>query len=274
MDVPKLAQKIVGSTLVLFLLVGCRPPAATPTPVPPAKPTEAPRMPTAAPPATAMEFDTPSSFPTGLTWDGQYLWNCDFNSETIYAIDPADGSVIKSFRAPGTDPEGLTWDGKYLWHVDSGNSYTLGCAQAKLYIYKIDPRSGEAVQKFEAPGPGCNAEDLAWDGTYLWYVDGGKEERTDGTSSIYKMDPDSGRIVANFDTPGEHPSGIAWDGSYLWLSDYALARIYKIDPRSGNVLSSLDALSDYPGGLAWDGRYLWCADWRSGKIYRMDIGEE
>jgi len=249
---------VVGTILIviLFTLVACD---STPTPPPESAP-------------STREFDAPSSFPTGMTWDGEYLWNSDFNSERIYMIDPDDGTVIKSFPAPGNDPEGLAWDGQYLWHVDNGAAFDLGCEQAKLYIYKIDPESGDAIKVFEAPGPGCNAEDLAWDGDYLWYVDGGSEAEAEGTSSIYKINPQNGEVVKNFDAPGAHPSGIAWDGTYLWLSDYWQAKIYKIDPHEGSVLQSFNAPSDYPGGLAWDGRYLWCADWNSAKIYSMDVG--
>jgi sugar lactone lactonase YvrE len=180
--------------------------------------------------------------------------------------------VIESFSAPGNDPEGLAWDGQYIWHVDSGSAYDLGCEEAKPYIYKIDPQSGDATRMFEAPGPGCNAEDLAWDGDYLWYVDGATEAEAEGTTSIYRIDPASGAVVTSFDAPGPHPSGIAWDGSHLWLSDYWVAKIYKIDPGDGKVIETISAPSSNPGGLAWDGRYLWCADWKSGTIYRMDVG--
>ena len=223
-------------------------------------------------PGVVKIIDSPSDFPTGLTWDGEYLWNADYMSEKIYKIDPDDGRVIKSFAAPRSDPEGLAWDGGYIWHVDGGDAYKLGCERARLYIYKIDPRSGDAIRMFEAPGPGCNAEDLAWDGDYLWYLDGASEAETKGTISIYQIDPDSGEVVKKFSVPGNHPSGIAWDGSYLWLSDYMLGKIYKINADDGKVIESLNAPSSCPSGLAWDGTYLWCADFHSDKIYKIYLG--
>ena len=214
------------------------------------------------------EFDSPSEFPTGLTWDGEYLWVADFISERIYKVDPDDGSVIESFSSPDSDPEGLAWDGNYIWHVDGGNAYELG-EEAELYIYKIDPQSGDSTKMFEAPGG--NAEDLAWDGGYLWYVDGAPEAETEGTNRIYKIDVSNGEVVKEFSAPGNHPSGITWDGLYLWLSDYWNEEIYVINPDNGEVIDSFDTPSSYPGGLAWDGSYLWCADWDSGKIYSMDV---
>jgi len=215
------------------------------------------------------EFDSPGEFPTGLTWDGEYLWVTSFISERIYKVDPDDGRVIESFSSPDSDPEGLAWDGNYIWHVDGGNAYELG-EEAELYIYKIDPQSGDATQMFEAPG-GLNAEDLAWGGGYLWYVDGAPEAEAEGTTTIYKIDVSNGEVVKEFSAPGNHPSGLTWIGSYLWHSDYYNEKIYIINPDNGDVIDSFSAPSEYPGGLAWDGSYLWCADWNSDKIYSMDV---
>lgn len=191
-------------------------------------------------------------------------------SEIIYKLDPDDGSVVDSFSSPGNDPEGLAWDGQYLWHVDGGNAYDLG-DDAVLYIYKIDPSNGNTVYSFEAPGPGINAEDLTWDGSYLWYVDGGDEEEIHGTSSIYKIDPQNGNVLMNFDAPASNPSGLTWDGTNLVLSDYIKSRIYFLNPLDGNVVASLSIDIEYPGGLAWDGQYLWCADWDAGEIFCLEI---
>ena len=221
-------------------------------------------------PGSVKEFDSPSSFPTGLTWDGQYLWVCDYNSEMIYAIDPVDGRVIKSFDTPGHDPEGLAWDGSYIWHVDGADADTNGPVE-KLYIYKIDPTTGQSTRMFEAPHPGYNAEDLEWDGQYLWYIDGGNEGKDEGTSTIFKVDPNTGAVIKSFSAPSSDPSGLAWDGTNLWVTDYRQAIIYRINADDGKVIDKITAPSDYPGGLAWDGRYLWCADWHGATIYSMDV---
>ncbi|MFA5783120.1 MAG: PQQ-binding-like beta-propeller repeat protein, partial [Bacteroidales bacterium] len=36
-------------------------------------------------------FDTPGSFTTGLTYDGEYIWLADRKADLIYCIDPANG---------------------------------------------------------------------------------------------------------------------------------------------------------------------------------------
>ena len=62
-------------------------------------------------------FASPASGPTGLAFDGKYLWHCDYAVATIYQLG-LTGKVIKSFASPAAGPAGLAFDGKYLWHCD------------------------------------------------------------------------------------------------------------------------------------------------------------
>ena len=48
---------------------------------------------------TLYSFNSPGTFPTGLTWDGQYLWNCDEDLQMIYRLT-TDGNIISSFPSP------------------------------------------------------------------------------------------------------------------------------------------------------------------------------
>ena len=60
-------------------------------------------------------FGIPGSFPTGLTYDGQYLWLADYQTDMIYCIDPETGKEIKSIPSPGYWPEGLAWGMGSSW---------------------------------------------------------------------------------------------------------------------------------------------------------------
>ena len=55
----------------------------------------------------------------GLTWDGNYLWTDDFETDLLYQINPEDGSVIYTVVSPNTNPRDLAWDGQYLWVVSA-----------------------------------------------------------------------------------------------------------------------------------------------------------
>ena len=113
-------------------------------------------------------FDIPASFPTGLTFDGKYLWLADRKTDKIYAIDKENGEVVKGIDAPAYWPMGLTWDGKALWNADVEGGIPLA-ENYKGVIYQIDPKSGCVIIIFQAPGPYTRG--LCYDGEFLWAVD-------------------------------------------------------------------------------------------------------
>jgi len=188
--------------------------------------------------------------PSGLTWDGQYLWLGDWWADKIYKLSPLDGSIITSFSVPGSSCNGLAWDGQYLWVSDS----------SEQKIYKIST-TGLPLTSFSAPGGSSGwARGSVWDGQYLWHVDHHMKK-------IYKLNPSDGSVIKSFSAPGDGPAGLAWDGQYLWHSDCNSNMIYKIEPIIGSVITSFPASE--PRGLAWDGQYLWCNV--ESKICQIDV---
>jgi sugar lactone lactonase YvrE len=199
-------------------------------------------------------FPSPGSCPTGLTFDGKYLWNCDRKTDMIYKIDPEDGKVVDSLPSPGYRPLGLTWDGKYLWNLDA--------AEEEYFIYQIDPKTGIALKTLWAP---CSQpEGLAWDGEFLWIVD-------DGENKIRQISTEDGTTINTIPSPSKYPCGLAHDGTYLWVTDRIKDMIYMITPDRGDVIVFFDAPGKYARGLAWDGKNLWNVDYQSDKIYKIKI---
>ncbi|MBE3125271.1 MAG: hypothetical protein IMZ57_06395 [Acidobacteria bacterium] len=195
---------------------------------------------------------TPGPCPTGLTFDGTYLWLADGYTDKIYKIDPETGKVVSSFESPGHHPEGLAWDGKYLWHIDSGE---------KL-LYRLDPATGTALSILESNSP--NPRDLTWDGEYLWIADFKSD-------TLLKVSPVDGMMVQTFPSPAGEPAGLAFDGKYLWVSDRSEDRIYLVDPTDGLCLSSLRSYGPFPYGLAWGNDALWNVDYENNEIYRIKV---
>jgi hypothetical protein len=202
-------------------------------------------------------FTSPGSCPTGLTFDGRYLWNCDRKTDMIYKIDPQNGKVVDSLSTPGYRPIGLTWDGKYLWNVD---------VEENAFIYQIDPKTGVALKTLSAP---CDrAEGLAWDGQYLWIAD-------DGENKLLQISTDDGTTINSIPSPSRNPCGLAYDGKYLWVSDRIANMIYMVTPDKGEVILFFESPGQYARGLAWDGKYLWNADYQTDQVYKIKIqGEE
>ncbi len=206
-------------------------------------------------------FSSPGPCPTGLTFDGKYLWNCDRKTDMIYKIDPKDGRTVDSLPSPGYRPLGLTWDGKYLWNLDA--------AEEQYFIYQIDPKSGLAIKTLWAP---CDRpEGLAWDGEFLWIVD-------DGENKIHQISTEDGTTINSIPAPTPartcYPCGLAHDGTYLWVTDRISDMIYMITPDKGEVILAFDAPGEYARGLAWDGKNLWNVDYQADEIYKIKIHDD
>ncbi|KPL04103.1 MAG: hypothetical protein AMJ73_04675 [candidate division Zixibacteria bacterium SM1_73] len=203
------------------------------------------------------QFASPGSCPTGLTFDGKYLWNCDRKTDMIYKIDPKDGKAVDSISSPGYRPIGLTWDGKFLWNLDA--------SEETFYIYQIDPKTGVAVKTLWAP---CDRpEGLAWDGKYLWIAD-------DRENKIHQISTEDGTTIITIPAPSKYPCGLTYDGKYLWVSDRISNMIYMITPDKGEVILFFDAPAAYARGLAWDGKNLWNADYQTDQIYKLKIFDD
>ncbi len=202
-------------------------------------------------------FSSPGLCPTGLTFDGKYLWCCDRKTDMIYKVNPEDGKLVDSLPSPGYRPLGLTWDGKFLWNVDA--------SEEEYLIYQIDPQTGVAVKTIWSP---CDRpEGLAWDGKYLWIVD-------DGSNQIHQISTEDGTTIKTIPSPSYQPCGLTYDGRYLWVSDRIADKIYMITPDRGDVILFFDTPNAYARGLAWDGIYLWNVDYQSDQVYKIKIGDQ
>ncbi|MCK4404226.1 MAG: transglutaminase [candidate division Zixibacteria bacterium] len=202
-------------------------------------------------------FRSPGACPTGLTFDGKYLWNCDRKTDMLYKINPKDGKVVDSLPSPGYRPLGLTWDGEFLWNVDA--------SEEEYFIYQVDPKTGIAVKTLWAP---CDRpEGLTWDGEYLWITD-------DRENKIHQISTDDGTTIKTIPSPSGHPCGLTYDGKYLWVSDRISDMIYMITPDRGDVILFFDAPGAYARGLAWDGKNLWNVDYQTDEIYKIKIHDK
>jgi DNA-binding beta-propeller fold protein YncE len=206
-------------------------------------------------------FDIPGIYPTGLTFDGKYLWLADRKADEIYSINKENGQVVRSIPAPAYWPMGLTWDGKALWNVDVKGGIPL----AENYngiIYQLSPKDGTILKTVQAPT--SRPRGLAWDGKYLWCSDNASDE-------IIQFDPDDGTTIKSFRSPAKDPQGLTFDGKYLWVSDRNKDEIYMVDPQSGCVIIIFEAPGPYTRGLCYDGEFLWAVDYQNDKLYKIKV---
>ncbi len=201
--------------------------------------------PLCSPGDTLYSFPTPSTWPGGLAWDGEFFWNQDIDSRSIYKLD-STGAIITSFPVPpgASGSGGLEWDGFYLWAVDEQD--------AKLY--KIDPETGVPLRSFDLPDSEAldpNCWGLAWDGTHMWVSQYG------GADRIYEIDTANGEVLYSFPAPSHLILGISWIDDYLYGLDCSKGPLYKMNPADSSVIDSLLWQVPYCLGLLWDGSYWW-----------------
>jgi glutamine cyclotransferase len=123
--------------------------------------------------------------------------------------------------------------------------------------------------------------DLAWDGSYLWAIDGGAFE---DQHYVDKIDPTNGSIIRYFSAPneswiGDGTNGIAYGDGYLWVINYLDDVIYAVNPNTGQVdidkSVALIGFNNVVSGGAWDGQYLWFAKWGGlsgpSTLYQIDV---
>lgn len=206
-------------------------------------------------------FNTPGSFPTGLTFDGKNIWIADYKSDKLFCIDPANGNIIRSINSPAYWPMGLAWDGEALWNADVKGGIPLS-ENYNGKIYRIDPKDGTILKTIQAPS--STPRGLTWDGKYLWCVDNRSDE-------IIQFSPDDGTTIKSFKSPSSDPRGLTFDGTYLWISDRRKDEIYMVEPETGKVILITDAPGPFTRGLCFDTKNLWAVDYQDNKLYKLKI---
>ena len=190
-----------------------------------------------------------------MAWDGEHLWVNDDSTDTIYKLNPSDGSIISSFPAPGPRPRGLTWDSTHLWCLESSSDS----------IFKLDSNDGSVLKSI--PAPGNIVLGLTWDGQYLWsaYYAG-------WSSEVNQVDTTDGTVIRSFLC---YANGLAFDGEFLWgvksTGGVYKGFVEKYNYSNGMKISYFRTPGYYPTGLTFDGKYFWLADCGIDTLFKIEI---
>jgi hypothetical protein len=104
---------------------------------------------------------SPAGRPQPLAWYGDRLWMGSWETDRIYAIDPATWTVKEEFAAPGK-PYGIAPLGDVLYVVVSD-----GGEQDDRYLYRFVPGNG-FDEGSKRPCPDMTGSHLASNGTTLF----------------------------------------------------------------------------------------------------------
>ena len=213
------------------------------------------------------EQAAPGPAPAGLAWDGEHLWNADFEAGRIYGLEPATGRVVDSFLCPGV-MSGLTWDGASLW-VGLMDEGWLRC---------INPATHDFDRTVEVEEAGRLAG-AAWDGEVVWAV-------SQRRGRLLAVDAEAGEVVRTAAVPVAG-GGLAYKDGRLWLGapdamrfnpetydfEWKGSEAYEllaIEVSSGRTVERL-ALDFLPMGLAWVEGELWMARTRPAGLVRARV---
>jgi glutamine cyclotransferase len=197
---------------------------------------------------TIISFSTPEDFPSGLTWDGNYLWASGYNKAFIYKMDTL-GNILDSIPSPTANVShggGLEFDGTYLWVV----------VEEDGILYKMDITTGSVLQQFTLPssGPlvGPNNLGITFDGQYLWNTHS-------NDNFLYKIDPSNGQVLASIPTLYSM-IGIEWiNGKLYGVNSFfnPTPYLYEINTVTGQLVDSINWCLNLTSDLTWDGNNLW-----------------
>jgi sugar lactone lactonase YvrE len=158
-----------------------------------------------------------SYWPSGITWDGQYIWVSNYAqgslTNIIYKYDKTTGQTKGSIASPSQWTKNLCFDGTYIWLTDY---YSGG-----VKIMKISKSDGSIGSSFPAilSSPAHQPGGLAWDGQYLYYAESVNNPNTGLLgSTIYKIDPSTGNPLETvYTTDSYYIEGLAYKNNSLWF---------------------------------------------------------
>ncbi|ONI76341.1 hypothetical protein ALI144C_37430 [Actinosynnema sp. ALI-1.44] len=195
----------------------------------------------------------PAGYMCGLTFDGTLLWHSDQDAERVFAIDPADGSVVNEFGCTMVRAD-LAHNGRLLCQV--------GGRPKRVVL--IDPATGAVVgEKPVLPSSG-RLTGLESSAAGFWMI-------LRGPTTVELRDPQTMEVIKAFPALGESPSGLTYADGVIVYGDYDDAVLHAMDSSTGAHLGTV-AVPGRPTGITWDGRHLWYCDFAARSFRATELG--
>ena len=178
-----------------------------------------------------------------IGWNGtHYIGYCDgayfgAQDKKVFTVHDAKTlQVVKVYPAPDLIG-GLVWDGKGYWAGTRRNTEDSGEA---AFLYRLDEHF-KVISKSGPPHVGCQG--LAWDGSYLWWVDVFSD-------SIYLLTTHNGQPTTahSYQTRFRYLSGVGYDGKNIWITEYNRKQLHRLNPNLLSAWSRGDFKASQYGG--------------------------
>jgi len=174
----------------------------------------------------------------GLVYDGTHIWAVlplggSSLAPVLSKINPLTGSYTQ--LSSSLAGYALCSDGTNLW---------MTCGTLSNHVVKINISTGAIVGTYAT---GNDANDVLFDGTYIWIVNS-----NDGT--LTQLLASTGALQGTFATGLADPSTIAFDGTNLWVASASTAFLVKMST-AGSVIGTFAATTS--PCIYFDGTYIW-----------------
>ena len=202
-------------------------------------------------------FKSPCVMPNGLQWTDDGLYVMDQLTDNVYVVDDA-GKVLQTIYTPTENGSGITVGGGYLWTASNGETASRPYRSTDThlgYIYKLDLKTGKAVDRYRTPDGG-GIHGIEWDDGLMWVT-------AFNPKAIYLIDPSKDfKIVRRFEVDLPRLHGLARVGDGLWCAHTTDNVIVKYDIESGEELERVTMNENDPfvHGLSIKDGVLWYAD--------------
>lgn len=199
---------------------------------------------------------SPTSMPSGIAWDGTYLWVCGYLENRIFCIDPQTGDIIKTIPLLINRPYGISYHDSVLYVLDTEQKRVVELSYSGIVTDTIALLDyGNFV--FPTGLYVCNNN--------LVFNDAKGASPANTGDSTYILNQNQ---LSGFAAYADFPSGIACDGEYLYVTDNPSQTTAKIDPNGFILVGRYTAPGGaYPNGLAWSNNGLWYVNNASDSIY-------
>lgn len=206
---------------------------------------------------TVKAIESPCKMPNGLQWTSDGLYVMDQLTDNVYVVDER-GKLLRTINTVTENGSGITVGGGFIWTGSNGKATARPYRSTDThlgYVYKLDMKTGEAVDRFRTPDGG-GLHGIEWDNGLMWVTQFGPK-------SIHLVDPAKDfKVVFKFpvDLPRAH--GLARDGDGLWCAFTGIRTIVKYNVKSGKEMERIQLPDDapFPHGLSIKDGVLWYAD--------------
>ncbi|MHA1169270.1 MAG: OmpL47-type beta-barrel domain-containing protein, partial [Candidatus Hodarchaeales archaeon] len=124
-------------------------------------------------------FEAPGTWPTGLAWDGQFLWNADSQEDRVYKINITTKSSVVAYDVGDAHPQAVAWNGlNSLLYANYGDDYSC----KKIDISSSWSNTGSFTL------PKSDTEGMIVVNGSVWVTDRGEHPTYDYNRRLYQID--------------------------------------------------------------------------------------